>query len=71
MTPQLTIFTQPAIYAHILNGILLLFAVLLTINHIYKIKKIDYYKQLKIVLLFSIAVGVHGLSHVGLSYLGL
>jgi len=56
-------FSSPSIYAHITNGILLLFAVLITIKHVYKIKTLDYYKQLKLVLIFSIAVGIHGLSH--------
>jgi hypothetical protein len=56
-------FPTPSIYAHIINGVLLLFAILLTIKHVYKIKTLDYYKQIKLVLIFSIAVGIHGLSH--------
>ena len=59
----------PSLYAHILNGILLLSAVVLLFANYSQIKKHtseDSYKTVLLVLLFSIGVGIHGISHLGL-----
>jgi hypothetical protein len=56
----------PSLYAHIINGILLLVAFILLLKNYNSIKNIDKYKLIVLVLLFSIAAGVHGLSHLGL-----
>ena len=56
----------PSLYAHIINGILLLVAFILLLKNYNSIKNIDKYKLIVLVLLFSIASGVHGLSHLGL-----
>jgi hypothetical protein len=56
----------PSLYAHIINGILLLVAFILILKNYNSIKNIDKYKLIVLVLLFSIAAGVHGLSHLGL-----
>jgi len=54
---------KPSLYAHILNGIFLLFAFILLFQ--YRNNRGDrYYKILIIYLLFSIAIGIHGLSHI-------
>ena len=59
---------RPSLYAHVLNGLFLLFAFILFIQ--YGCPKNDlYYKPLIIYLLFSIAVGLHGLSHFCLEFL--
>ena len=59
------ILLKPSLYAHVLNGLFLLFAFILLLQ--YSSNKTDnYYKQLVIYLLFSIAIGIHGLSHFGL-----
>ena len=56
----------PSIYAHIFNGLLLLTALLLLYKNFNSIKKIESYKLVNMALLFSIAIGIHGLSHLGL-----
>ena len=53
-------------YAHALMAFLLFVAFLLLITHFSKIKKIDSYKKIILILLFSIAIGIHGISHLGL-----
>ena len=56
----------PSFYAHVINGILLLVAFSLLLQNYRSINHIDKYKLIILVLLFSIAIGVHGLSHLGL-----
>lgn len=53
----------PSFYAHVLNGLLILLAVILMIKYSRVLRP---YELLVIVLLFSIGIGVHGLSHLGL-----
>lgn len=62
-------FMNPSVYAHILNGLLLLFSVIVIYKNYEKIIKLDYYKFLILILLISLVVGVHGLSHLGLEYI--
>ncbi len=56
----------PSILAHFTNGFFLFLSVLLLYYNFSKIKKMDPYKLIMLILLISIAVGVHGLSHLGL-----
>ena len=56
----------PSLYAHVINGMLLLVAFILLLQNYNYIKGMDKYKLILLVLLFSIATGVHGLSHLGL-----
>ena len=56
----------PSLYAHVINGILLLVAFILLLQNYRTINHIDKYKLIILVLLLSIATGVHGLSHLGL-----
>lgn len=60
------IFLTPSIYAHVLNGVLLLTAVILFLLNFSKISKLEPYKLIVLSLLFSIVIGVHGISHLGL-----
>ena len=53
----------PSFYAHALNGMLILVAVILLIK---RYRLLRPYESIVIVLLFSIGIGVHGLSHLGL-----
>lgn len=55
----------PSLYAHIMSGFLLLLAVITLYNNFSKIRRIEPYKQIIIILIFSLAIGVHGLSHAG------
>ena len=60
------LFALPSFYAHAINGILLLVAIILLFKNYNSIKNIDKYKIISLILLFSLAAGVHGLSHLGL-----
>lgn len=53
----------PSIMAHMLNGLLLFTAVVYVLFNLPKIQTLDTYNVLIVILLFSIAMGVHGLSH--------
>jgi hypothetical protein len=60
------IYLAPSFYAHIINGLLLLFAFVILCKNYDKISNLEPYKIMTIILLFSVGVGVHGLSHLGL-----
>jgi len=62
------LYFSPSLYAHIINAVLLLTAVILLFSNYSNIKKIEPYKKIILILLFSIAIGVHGLSHLGLEF---
>ena len=65
----MNIFLFPSFYAHIFNGILLFIGLILIALNYSKLIKIETYKIIMIVLVFSIAIGIHGLSHLGLEYI--
>ena len=46
-----------------LNGLLIFIAVIYVLFNLPKIQTLDTYNVLIVILLFSIAMGVHGLSH--------
>jgi hypothetical protein len=54
----------PSVYAHILNGLLLFAGVV----YLFISRSRDSYQILVLILLFSMAVGIHGISHMGLEY---
>lgn len=56
----------PSVYAHILNGALMLFAFVMLFKNYSKISNLEPYKLISLTLLFSLTVGIHGLSHLGL-----
>jgi hypothetical protein len=60
------LFILPSFYAHILNGIFLLGALILIYLYWAKLIHLNVYQIIMIFLILSIAVGVHGLSHLGL-----
>jgi hypothetical protein len=53
----------PSILAHVVNGIVLLIAIILFFRYY---TKMDNNKIVFATLLLSIAIGIHGLSHLGL-----
>lgn len=61
-----TIYQNPSFYAHVINGVLMLTAFIILCKNYSKIREVEPYKQIVITLLFSLTVGVHGLSHMGL-----
>jgi hypothetical protein len=56
----------PSFIAHIISGILLLVAFIILYKNYSIIKNLDKYRLITIVLVFSIAIGVHSLSHLGM-----
>jgi hypothetical protein len=59
------LFTVPSIMTHMLNGgLLLLGGILIALNFSF-IRRLPTLQLITLVLILSIAVGVHGLSHVG------
>jgi hypothetical protein len=63
------LYETPSIYAHTLNGALLLVAAYLTFLHFSSVKRLDPFRLIVLTLALSVAVGVHGLSHLGLENL--
>ena len=53
----------PSIMAHILNGLLIFASFLFVIIYFPKIYTLDTFKKLILLLLFTIALGLHGISH--------
>ena len=60
------VYLNPSFYAHIVNAIFLLVAFILFYKNFSEIMKTKPDKLIIIMLLFSLAIGVHGLSHLGL-----
>ncbi len=60
------VYDKPSVYAHGLNSLLMLLAFVVLIRHYKAIQHLDSYRLILILLIASIAVGVHGLSHLGL-----
>lgn len=61
-----SIFSLPSLYAHVLNGILLFVAFILFCKNYSKIIHLEPYKLIMLTLFFSVCVGIHSLSHLGL-----
>lgn len=59
-------FTLPSVMAHTLNGGLLLVALALAVMNYRVIVRLPVLQMITLVLILSIAVGVHGISHAGL-----
>ena len=56
----------PSVLAHMLNGFLLMLAFVSVVLYFSKLRILDAYHIVVLVLLSSVAVGIHGLSHLGL-----
>jgi len=56
----------PSMYAHTISGGVLILGIIYVIVYISKIMARDPYQILVLILLFSIAMGIHGISHMGL-----
>lgn len=59
-------YQVPSIYAHTINGLLTLAALILVYRNYSAIVKFSVYERIVLLLLFSLAIGMHGLSHLGL-----
>ena len=56
----------PSVMAHALNGLLVLAAVVVAYMNYRILWRVDPYKKVMILLVFSVAVGIHAISHLGL-----
>lgn len=61
-------YLAPSFYAHSINGILLFIALIIMITNYSKLVRLEAYpgRTAYLLLLLSIAVGIHGISHLGL-----
>ena len=53
----------PSILAHMMNGMLLFASVVFVIAYFPKLYALDAYRKLILLLLFTTALGLHGISH--------
>lgn len=60
------IYFAPSFYAHIINGVLIFIAIIILYKNYSLIIKTKPYNMIMLVLLFSMSIGIHGLSHMGL-----
>lgn len=63
---MLQFFTLPSVLSHMLNGGLLMVALILAVINYRVVSRLPALQMITLVLILSIAVGVHGLSHAGL-----
>ena len=66
---NLEVFLSLSFYAHVANIMFVVFALYFVISNFSYIENMSPEKKIYVVLLFSIAAGVHGLSHLGLENL--
>ena len=52
--------------AHFLNGLLMFAAVVVAYMNFRVLYNLDPYKKVMILLVFSVAIGIHAISHLGL-----
>jgi hypothetical protein len=60
---------NPSLYAHFLHSILLVVAILLVLLNFSKIVHLEPFKVIVLLLFFSLVIGIHGISHLGLESL--
>ena len=60
------LFLYPSVSSHMINSLFLLLAVVYLWFNYSKVAKLDVYSVMMLLLIASIAMGVHGLSHLGL-----
>lgn len=63
---NLEVFLSLSFYSHLANIMFVVLAVFFVISNYSYLDKMTPEKKIYMVLLFSIAAGVHGLSHIGL-----
>jgi len=56
----------PSILAHMLNSLFMLVSFFFVIIYFSKLQSLDAYRMLVLILLFSLVLGVHGISHLGI-----
>lgn len=61
-----SILANPSVFAHMLNGFLLMLTGLLVAWNFRTLRKSNPYRLVLLVSILSVAVGIHALSHLGL-----
>ena len=56
----------PSIYGHVISGLLIFIICINIFLNFTLLRNIDIYKRMTILLLLSISLGIHGISHLGL-----
>jgi len=60
------LYSKPSFYSHISNGVLLFIAFIFLYKNYSKIIRLEPYKLISLILLLSMSIGIHSLSHLGL-----
>lgn len=58
----------PSLHSLFITGILLLTILFIVIKHFQQFKRLDFYHKVVVLSLISIAIGTHGLIHLGVEY---
>ena len=65
---QNPLFIAPSIDALFFTGLMLLFITIIVIYNFKAIMKLGFYQKLTLLSLLTIAIGIHGLIHLGVEY---
>jgi mannose/fructose/N-acetylgalactosamine-specific phosphotransferase system component IID len=60
------VYKNPSFYAHILVGLMTLLICIIIFKNFGEFKQLNVYKLVILLLLLTIVIGIHGLSHLGL-----
>jgi uncharacterized membrane protein HdeD (DUF308 family) len=60
------VLANPSVFAHMLNGFLLMLTGFLVVWNFRTLRKSNPYRLVLLVSILSVAVGIHALSHLGL-----
>jgi len=69
ITQLVNMLINPSLYAHFLHTILLVLAILLVLLNFSKMIHLEPFKIIVLLLFFSLVIGLHGISHLGLEAL--
>jgi len=59
-------YSQPSFYSHLFSSFILFIAFILIFKNYSKIIHLEPYKLIMLLLVLSLCIGIHGLSHLGL-----
>ena len=62
----MNVLANPSVFAHAINGLLLLLTGLLVAWNFRTLRKTNPYRLVLLVSILSVAVGIHAISHLGL-----
>ncbi len=62
------ILIAPSFNSLVFTGLAILLAAIVFFKHHKSFLNMDHYKQIKLLFMFTIAIGIHGLLHLGLEY---